>query len=218
MKKIGIIHTSFVSVEDLKRLFKEIIPDAELTNIVDDSLLREVSANGGINENIIRKMCIYADNLRREKVDLIFNQCSSVGEAFEIATLDYEIPVLRVDRAAAEKAAEIAKTEIAVVATVKSTVAPSTRIVERAVEKLGKNIRVKPILVDGALEILMKEGDREKHNQLVKEAIREAEKTADVIVLAQGSMLVLEPELVGYNKLILTTPKLGVEMAKEMLK
>ena len=218
MKKIGIIHTSFVSVEDLKRLFKEIIPDAELTNIVDDSLLREVSANGGINENIIRKMCIYADNLRREKVDLIFNQCSSVGEAFEIATLDYEIPVLRVDRAAAEKAAETAKTEIAVVATVKSTVAPSTRIVERAVEKLGKNIRVKPILVDGALEILMKEGDREKHNQLVKEAIREAEKTADVIVLAQGSMLVLEPELVGYNKLILTTPKLGVEMAKEMLK
>lgn len=218
MKKIGIIHTSFVSVEDLKRLFKEIIPDAVLTNIVDDSLLREVSANGGINENIIRKMCIYADNLRREKVDLIFNQCSSVGEAFEIATLDYEIPVLRVDRAAAEKAAEIAKTEIAVVATVKSTVAPSTRIVERAVEKLGKNIRVKPILVDGALEILMKEGDREKHNQLVKEAIREAEKTADVIVLAQGSMLVLEPELVGYDKPILTTPKLGVEMAKEMLK
>ena len=66
--------------------------------------------------------------------------------------------------------------------------------------------------INGALDILMKEGNRKKHNDLVKQAIRKAEKTADVIVLAQGSMLVLEPELKGFKKPILTSPRLGVEI------
>ena len=86
MKKIGLIHTSFVSVNDLKNLFAEIIPDAELTNIVDDSLLREVMANGGITPAIIKRMCNYVQMLEVSGVDAIFNQCSSVGEAFDIAT------------------------------------------------------------------------------------------------------------------------------------
>jgi hypothetical protein len=41
-KKVAIIHTSFVSVNELKALFGEIIPEASLINIVDDSLLAQV--------------------------------------------------------------------------------------------------------------------------------------------------------------------------------
>ena len=85
MVKIGLIHTSFVSVENLKALFAEIIPDAELTNIVDDSLLREVMRNKGITPSIIKQMCNYVQALEESGVDAIFNQCSSVGEAFDIA-------------------------------------------------------------------------------------------------------------------------------------
>jgi hypothetical protein len=39
--KVSIIHTSFVSVEALTALCAEIIPEAEVRHIVDDSLLPE---------------------------------------------------------------------------------------------------------------------------------------------------------------------------------
>ena len=53
--------------------------------------------------------------------------------------------------------------------------------------------RVKTYLADGALDVLMKEKNREKHDSLVLNLLKDAERENDVIVLAQGSMITLEP-------------------------
>jgi hypothetical protein len=74
-----------------------------------------------------------------------------------------------------------------------------------------------PALVDGALEILMKEKDREKHNRLVREKLESIAPEVDVIVLAQGSMIVLLPELQHIDKPILTSPRLGIERVRDLL-
>ena len=216
MKKIGIIHTSFVSVNDLKELFAEIIPDAELTNIIDDSLLPEVMANDGITPNIVKRMCSYVQMLEVSGVDAIFNQCSSVGEAFDMATQQTSLPVLKVDRPMAEKAVALGS-KIAVVATVSSTLKPSCNLVESAAKDAGKKVEVMPELVDGALDILMKENNRDKHNQLVKEKIESLDGNVDVIVLAQGSMIVILPELEHIKTTVLSSPRLGVEGMKILL-
>lgn len=216
MKKIGIIHTSFVSVNYLKELFAEILPEVQLTNIVDDSLLREVMANGGITPAIVKRMCSYVQMLEVSGVDAIFNQCSSVGEAFDIAIQQTHLPVLKVDRPMAEKAVSLGS-KIAVVATVASTLKPSTHLVKKAAEDAGKQVEVKPVLVDGALDILMKENDRDKHNRLVKEKIEAIQSEVDVIVLAQGSMVVLLPELEHIKVPVLSSPRLGVQRMCEMV-
>ena len=216
MKKIGIIHTSFVSVNDLKELFAEIIPDAELTNIIDDSLLPEVMANDGITPNIVKRMCSYVQMLEVSGVDAIFNQCSSVGEAFDMATQQTSLPVLKVDRPMAEKAVALGS-KIAVVATVSSTLKPSCNLVESAAKDASKKVEVMPELVDGALDILMKENNRDKHNQLVKEKIESLDGNVDVIVLAQGSMIVILPELEHIKTTVLSSPRLGVEGMKILL-
>ena len=41
MKKVVIIHTSFISMDTLNKLFAEIVPEAKVHNIVDDTLLPE---------------------------------------------------------------------------------------------------------------------------------------------------------------------------------
>ena len=217
MKKIGIIHTSFVSINDMKDLFAELLPEAELTNIVDDSLLREVMANGGITPAIIKRMCSYVQMLEVSGVDAIFNQCSSVGEAFDIAVQQTNLPVLKVDRPMAEKAVSLGS-KIAVVATVASTLNPSTKLVKKAADEAGKQVEIKSVLVDGALDILMKENNREKHNSLVKEKIEAIQNEVDVIVMAQGSMVVLLPELKHIKVPVLSSPRLGVERMCEMIK
>jgi len=72
-------------------------------------------------------------------------------------------------------------------------------------------------LVDGALDVLIREKNREKHNALVLEIVKKAEAECDVIVLAQGSMTVLLPELKDIKKPVLTSPRRGVEKARSIL-
>lgn len=216
MKKIVMIHTSPVSLNDLKALVKEKMPDVELVNMIDDSLLEEVKSNGGITPFIISRMMTYVQTANQMKPDLIFNQCSSVGEAFDIAKKGTSVPTLKIDEAMAEKAVSLG-TKIAVIATVASTMKPSCNLVRTKAKEAGKEVEVKEYLVNGALDILMKENNVEKHNQLVLQEIEKAQKECDVIVLAQGSMTAILPYLKDTVKPVLTSPELAIERAKEML-
>ena len=216
MKKIYIIHTTPVSKEELSTLFAEIIPEAEVFNILDDSLIEEVSSNGGLTNKIISRMCSYFKAAEECGADLIFNQCSSVGEAADIAAKLVSVPLLKIDEGMAEEAVKIGQT-IGVVATVKSTILPSCNLVKTKAKLAGKDVCVKEFLVDGALQVLLKEKDRAKHNRMVKEKIQLAEESCDVIVLAQGSMTAILSELGDIKKTVLTSPKLGVLKARKVL-
>lgn len=215
-KKIAIVHTSFVSVEDLKQLFSEIIPEVKLTHIVDDSLLTEVMENGFATPEVIKRVCDYYINADSLNVDAIFNQCSSVGEAADVAAKLIKTPILKVDEAMAEEAVKLGN-KIAVVATVASTMGPSTRLVKTKAKEAGKTVEIVECLVDGALKVLMQEGNRAKHNQLVKEKMISVQNDVDVFVLAQGSMVVLLPELADIKKPVLTSPRLGVQKMRKVL-
>lgn len=216
MKKIAVIHTSFVSMEDLGALFSEIIPEARIVNIVDDSLLPEVIENGGVTPAVTRRICAYAVEAAQMGADLLFNQCSSVGEAFDVAARLVATPVLKIDQAMAERAVDMAG-RILVVATVPTTLGPSCRLVEAAAQAKGKSVRVTPCLVDGAFEALTREKNKGKHNRLVLEAIEAGAPGSDVVVLSQGSMMALLPELSRVNKPVLTSPRLGVARARTVL-
>ncbi|MBR4483648.1 MAG: Asp/Glu/hydantoin racemase, partial [Erysipelotrichaceae bacterium] len=115
----------------------------------------------------------------------------------------------------AEKAISLGS-KIGVVATVASTVQPSSDLIRNTAKKCGKDVCVNEYLVDGALDILMS-GDVDKHNELVIEAIKKAESENDVVVLAQGSMTAILPLLTDIKKPVLTSPRLAVERVKEEL-
>jgi aspartate/glutamate racemase len=214
--KVTIIHTSFVSVETLTELCREIIPEAEVRHIVDDSLLPEVIANHGLTPGIVRRVTAYAQQAESWGADVILNQCSSVGGAAELAAETLRVPYLRIDEPMAEEAVRLGK-RIAVVATVASTMEPSCAVIEAAAKRAGKEIEIVAGLVDGALEILMKEKDRAKHNRLVREKVESLAAEVDVIVLAQGSMIGLLPELQHLEKPVLTSPRSGIERVRQLL-
>lgn len=216
MKKVvTVVHTSLVSHDHLKELFAEIIPSVEIHNIIDDSLLAEVSHVGHITPGIVNRMCKYFEAAAAIGSSMILNQCSSVGEAAEIAAHTVDIPVLRIDEPMAETAVSLGS-RIGVIATVASTVKPSCDLIRKVAEREKKTVEVVPYLIDGALKVLMTEGQA-KHNALVYDVIKKCEKECDVIVLAQGSMVVLIPDLLDIEKPVLTSPRLAIEKIKELL-
>lgn len=216
--KIVVIHTSLVSVDTLKKLFAGIIPEAEVFNIIDESLLDEVKKAGKVTPCIQSRMNNYVLNAALLKPDLIFNQCSSVGEAFDCACRQTDIKTLKIDVPMAEKAVGLCPEggRISVVATVASTLGPSLRVVEKAAADSGRRAEIFPVLIDGALTTLMN-GGRAEHDALVKKAVQKAAEDSDVIVLAQGSMYGM-PEVIGdVGRPVLTSPRLAVERARQML-
>lgn len=215
-KKVVIIHTSNVSVKDLNNLFAELAPGVCVRNIIDDSLLAEVLDNGGVTTAVKKRICAYALQAEVAGADLIFSQCSSVGEAADIAAQLVDVPLVKIDEKMAEVACKIGK-RIGIVATLQTTLGPTVRLVKKTAEKLKKEIQVTEKLCEGAFDLL-RSGDIKTHNKMVVEAIRKLTEEVDVIVCAQGSMVTLINDLGETSVPVLTSPRLGVERAVEILK
>lgn len=216
LKKVVIIHTSDVTLEYLNNLFHKLAPEVIVKNIIDDSLLAEVIENKEVTKGVIKRICTYA--VLAEKIigaDLIFNQCSSVGEAADIAAELVDIPLVKIDEKMAEVACKTGK-RIGVIATLPTTLGPTVRLLKKTAEKLNKKIEIAEKLCEGAFDILRK-GDTKGHNKMVIEAIKELSKEVDVIVCAQGSMVALLDELGETPVPVLTSPRLGVERVIEIL-
>ena len=214
-KTVFIMHTSSVSVADLNDLFAEMAPGVVIRNIIDDSLLPEVLANGGVTPGVTRRLCQYAVQAESAGATLIFNQCSSVGEVADIAAKMVKVPLVKVDERMAETACRTGS-RIGVVATLPTTMGPTVRLIRRMAEKLGKSVAVTEELSSGAFEKLIA-GDRKAHNEMVIASIRKLAQQVDVVVCAQGSMLALKPDLGETRVPVLMSPPLGVKHAVEVL-
>ncbi|WP_319239950.1 aspartate/glutamate racemase family protein [uncultured Propionivibrio sp.] len=216
MKKIVLLQTSMVSFDVFNRLFQEIIPEARVSNLVDEDLLDTLNRNRGITPSIIQRICQYCVAAEAAGADLIFSQCSSTREGIECARKMVKIPILMVDDAMAEQAVA-AGSRIGVAATAAATLKPTSSALRSAAAAQGKDIEIKTYLADGALDVLMKERNRDKHDRLIIDLLKQAEQENDVIVLAQGSMVTIEP-LLGEIKIpVLTSPKRGVIKARQLL-
>lgn len=215
-KSIAIVETSAVSFAELKELCREIIPNVKVTQIIDESLIQEVNQNGGPTPFVKRRMFEYFRNAQELGVDLIVNQCSSVGEAADQIAPFLNVPILKIDEAMAEKAVQMGR-KIAVVATVESTTGPSVRLIEKKAKELGKEVEVGLHLVEGAMMVLIEKNDAETHNRMVLGEVEKAAKENDVVVLAQGSMTVLLPLVSSMETPVLTSPRLCIERVKEIL-
>jgi aspartate/glutamate racemase len=215
-KKIFTINTARVAVDDVIYYVKELDPSIAVHNIVDDSLSTEVIANEGVTQGVLRRLCTYVVLAEQAGADLVLNTCSSVGEAADIAAKMIQIPLVKIDERMAEEACRIGN-RIGIVATLTTTLEPTTRLIQKSADKLGKKIDITQEVCEGAFEKLTKEGDKKAHNDMVISAIRELAKQVDVVVCAQASMHAVIPELGNTSTLVLTSPPFGTKHAVEVL-
>ena len=213
---VFIIHTNQLAGGDLTRLFNELAPDVTVRNIIDDSMLAEVLAAGGVTPGVLRRYCQYAVLAEASGADLIFSQCSSVGEAADIARSMVSIPLVKIDERMAEVACQKGN-RIAVVATAATTLGPTTRLLTRTAERLGTRITIVEELCTAAFERMLA-GDRKGHNEILLGRIRDLFSRVDVVVCAQGSMLSLKPDLGETPIPVLMSPPIGVAHAVEVLR
>jgi Asp/Glu/hydantoin racemase len=185
-KTLGLIHTSATLIPVFQQLCKEHLPGINTFNIVDDSLVKNIIARGEVTPSIFKRVADYVASAEDWGADYVLVTCSSIGAPVEAAAEKAGIPVLRVDQPMADLAVQTGK-RIGVIATLQTTLQPTSDLVKRRAELAGKEIELTSTVVEGAFDALMS-GDAAKHDELVANALRKLAKQVDVILLAQASM------------------------------
>ncbi len=220
MKTVVALHTSCALLQRVIDLWAKYEIPAKLVNIIDDSLIWEVIDNDGATLSVKRRMRRYAESANELNADYVFNTCSSVGKVFDEMEPFSNVPIIKIDTPMAENAVKAieSKGTIGVIATLPTTLPPTVSLVEKAVKESGKDIEIKQFVAEGAFQILMN-GDRDTHNKIIIEKAKEIADQFDTLVLAQGSMALLEQDIAdAIGKQVFSSPESGVAQFLEILK
>ena len=216
-RRLALIHTVAGLVPRFRQLAAEMLPEVETFDIVDETLLRDATREGRVTLETARRLFAHLAAAEAHGADAILVTCSSMGAAVDAARPFAGVPIVRVDQAMAERAVERG-TRIGVVATLWSTLKPTAALIERVAAERGRRVEVRTRLCEGAFDAL-RTGDEARHDELVRDGLRDLLGWADVIVLAQASMARVVDSLTDDERAspILSSPRLGLERMGEIL-
>ena len=209
MKKLVVIHTTPATLGSIGALVGELLPGCQVSNLLDDSILPEINREGGITPGVRARLYPLLELAQTIRPDAILCACSSIGGVMEEGATFCTVPVLRIDGPMAENAVRESE-NIAVLATLSSTLDPTCDLLRRKAAAMGKEVCLCGGVIAGA-GALLSAGKAEEYDRLVADAILTKLQTNAVVLLAQASMArcmhLIPEELRGR---VFTSPRTGV--------
>lgn len=198
-------------------LARELLPGVKIFQMLDESLLHETLAAGRLQETTTRRLHRELECAREGGAAAVMVTCSTLGPAVAAAQSIFAFPVLRVDQAMAEAAVRTGR-RVGVLATLPTTLGPTSELVRAVAQTQGRECEIVSGLCAGAYEAVAA-GNGAEHDRLVAAGLRELMQQADVVVLAQASMArvvaTFTPEQLTVP--VLTSPRLGVQYAAQVM-
>lgn len=216
-KTIGIIHAALISSKAVQPYIEEYLPDVRVAHVVDDTIQMTNFAcePGVIPKANYYKFATYCHYLEEAGADLVMLACSTFNKAAENAAPMINVPILQIDRPMMDLALRHGG-RIGLVATVPTTVPSSERLLRKAAQEKGMDVRITTALCSEAFAAVRR-GDVETHNRMLIEKVDELSASVDAIVLAQVSMSVLEPMLGDIRVPVYNSGRTGFAEARRML-
>lgn len=194
MIKIVNIFTGLGGLIDyIGNTFRSTFGECEITNIVDDGILNLIIQKDDITEDIAQRVDFLLKAAQMADPDLIICTCSSVGEVAEDAAKHSTVPIMRIDEPMVRQALTISD-RIAVMGTLKTTMNPTCRLVERLALEMGKSVVIEQVLMPEVTPAL-RAGKLDEALNLVKASAQEIQKNNGVLLMAQASLGMLRESL-----------------------
>jgi Asp/Glu/hydantoin racemase len=214
---IGFVHTVLSLPPVFAELAAELVPEAEVFHVVDETLLGVTRRVGSLTPATRRRVLGHVESAAEAGADLVVVTCSSVGPAVDASRGFVSVPLLRIDEPMADEAVRLGA-RVGVVATLATTLEPTAELVARRAAAAGRQVEVVARVCEGAFEAL-EAGDRERHDELVREGLRRLGAEVDVVVLAQASMARVADTLGEDERRVplLASPRLGMKRVAELL-
>lgn len=212
------------SVAPTLKAFNEVWPEAQLQNIVDDSLSVDV-AQTGLDEKMDSRFRSLATYARACDVQGVLFTCSAFGSSIEkVKEAEADIPVLKPNEAMMEEAVRLGG-KVGVL----SVFAPTLPSIERELMDIAvsleqaEGLELQVQFVPDALAVLHV-GDEARYNDMIADAAQAMHEATpgglDVCVLAMFSMACASEAVagrIGPTVRTLTSPNSAVAKLKRML-
>lgn len=184
---VALIHATPLGIAPTRAAFADAFPEAVLWNLLDDRLMVEADAAGGLTEPLRRRMATLVGHAVAGGAGGVLLTCSMYGPVLATEAERHGVPMLGSDEAMYREAVERAPGRVAVLGTTTATAADSARRLREALGDTGRAADVVPFVVRGGLAAATR-GDTAALRDALRNAAAEAAAGADLILVAQYSL------------------------------
>ena len=212
--RIGLIHATPVAIQPVVSAFAADWPEAEITNLLDDSLSIDLQRDGRLTEAMTRRFLDLAAYVAGAGAVGILFTCSAFGDAIDAVKSEFApLPVLKPNEAMFDEAIA-AGGRVGMVATFQPSVPSMEKEFAEMVREHGSQATLETICVSEAMDAL-KAGNTDRHNKLVADAAVKLD-GCGLIMLAHFST----SQAIGcvkalLDKPVLTSPSCAVQSLKK---
>ncbi|GGY98087.1 aspartate/glutamate racemase family protein [Streptomyces poonensis] len=184
---VAMIHAVPAAARTAQEAFAHEFPQATVWNVLDDRLLDDARAVGGLSDALRRRMLRLIGHVIEGGAQAVLLTCSSYGEVVDTARTLWDVPVLKSDEAMFQAALAGPFARVAVVA----STAPAVPAAVAQLEALAPAVRAgRPVDIVTALsESAAGPADAEETARHLADALQAAGAgDADAVLLAQYSL------------------------------
>lgn len=217
---IALVHAIPDSMPAAIAAFQSVWPDADLANIVDDTLFHNLTSGRAKREAVIARFHALTEFALSPTTDgrrpqAILFCCSAFAYAIGEARADRTVPILTPAEAGIEDALA-AGSRIGLVVSAEPALAPLVDEFADIAAAKNRTYELVPIVAKGAIEAA-RAGRMDEHDRIVKEAIESAP-YVDVVLMGQFTMsraaAVFPPDR---TPRVLTTPTSAVRKLRSLI-
>jgi Asp/Glu/hydantoin racemase len=212
--RIALVHAMPVAIDPVAAVFRDLWPQAQTTNLLEDSLAPDLAAAGSITSAIVDRIVALARYGERCGADAVLFTCSAFGTAIDAAKRAVKVPVLKPNEAMIEDALA-AGCDLALLTTFEPSIPSLMKELEELASGRGIKLKLKTRSIPAAIAALQ-QGHGAEHDRLIAAAATEMG-ACDALVLGQFSMAraaIGIPALAGRK--VLTSPHSAVTRLKRI--
>jgi hypothetical protein len=184
-KRIFLVHPTPLALPPVDEAFKTLWPQAQVLNLLDESLYADVGANGELTPALYARVANLFRHSEASGADGILFSGSTFGPAVEEGRKGIKVPVLRIEEGMMDEAVARGGS-ILVVSTQKRAMPVVRATLDQSAKRAGKAPAIKEIWVAGARDAL-NAGDTDRHDRLIAEQAAAAG-DFDTVALSMISM------------------------------
>jgi hypothetical protein len=186
VKRILLVHAYHPSIPPVAEAFAALWPQAQVLNILDESLYADVTPEGVMGEDVPARVATLLRHAEKSRADGIVFTGSTFGPAVDAAKAELTVPVLKADEAMSEKIASEATHPI-IVCTARRALPVIRANIEASAAARGRTPLIAELWVPGAKDAIVA-GDNATHDELIAAAVKEYA-DHDMIAFGQVSMV-----------------------------
>lgn len=183
---VAVISAVTSAVEPARAAITLAVPDAVVWNILDDRLMADAVAGGGVTTPLAQRMERLVDHAIAGGADTVLVTCSLYGETVEVLAPRKPVPVLPPDQAAFDAVVDAGWRRVLVVAPLEQALADSRARLAAHAAAVGKSPELLGVVASG----LPDDASRTPHSlaAALATSVAAADTAVDGILLAQYSL------------------------------